>query len=380
MSDLIPLLQKLVRINSVNPDIAADGAGEAEIAAFIAEWGKQNGLDLIVQDAAPNRPNVILIARGTGGGKSLMFNGHADTVGVAEMDDPFNPLIEDGKLYGRGSYDMKASLAACMISLLNAKSMNLRGDVMLSAVIDEEYASLGTAAIIEEWENWKADAVIVTEPTELEISIAHKGFVWLEVETFGVSAHGSRPHLGVDAITKMGKVLTRVDALDQHLRANPRHDLLLSGSLHASIISGGEAISMYPAYSKLILERRTLPDEPPELVQEQIQDILNELAANDSDFKAQVKTTMARGAFNVHPQESIVQIVQKQAQSVLGGDVPLVGSTFWMDAALFSEHGIPTLAFGPLGAGAHAKVEWIDLQSVEQCVDIYSETAREFCS
>lgn len=379
MNDITQLLADMVRINSINPDLNPDGAGEGQLAQFIADWGRQNGLEVIVQDVIPNRPNVILIARGSGGGKSLMLNAHTDIVGVSEMDDPFNPIIENGRMYGRGSYDMKSGMAACMMTLKQAKGMNLSGDVMLSAVIDEEYASLGTQAIINEWERWAADAVIVTEPTELEISVAHKGFVWLDIEVFGKSAHGSRPHLGIDAIAKMGKVLVKIDELDQHLRANPTHDLLKSGSLHASLISGGEAVSMYPAYCKLVIERRTIPGETPDIVQAQIQSILDDIASTDPDFKASVTVTLSQSFFSVDRSESIVQLLQAKAQEILGHDVPLIGTTFWMDAALFSQHGIPTVVLGPLGEGAHAKIEWVDLESVQHCVDIYTAVVKAFC-
>lgn len=380
MDTLTTLLQDLVKINSINPDLVTNGAGEGAHATYIAEWGRHEGFEVIVQNVAENRPNVILIARGTGGGKSLMFNAHTDTVGVADMDDPFKPVLRDGRVYGRGAYDMKGSLVACMQALKNAQKMSLKGDVILTAVVDEEYASIGTKGIINEWDQWSADAVIVTEPTELEISIAHKGFVWLEIETFGKAAHGSRPYLGVDAIAKMGKILVRLEELDLHLRANPTHDLLQSGSLHASTIQGGEELSMYPAYCKLMVERRTIPGETPEFVQAQIQSILDELAQADSSFSASVKTIFEGKPFGVNRDEPIVEILHKNASHILQRDVPLVGSTFWMDAALLSAQGIPTVVLGPLGEGAHAKVEWVDLQSVAQCVDIYTACIRDFCT
>jgi acetylornithine deacetylase len=379
MSELINLLSDLVKIDSVNPDLVPNGAGEAEIAQYIADWGTQNDLEVIVQDVIEGRTNVILIARGSGNGKSLMLNAHTDTVGVSEMDTPFTPVIQDGQLYGRGAYDMKSGLAACMIALKQAKDMNLSGDVILSAVVDEEYASIGTQAIIKEWERWLADAVIITEPTELDISITHKGFVWLDVEVFGKAAHGSRPHLGIDAIAKMGKVLVKIDELDQTLRANPTHDLLHSGSLHASTITGGEDISMYPAYCKLIIERRTIPNETPETVQSEIQAILDEISKTDPDFTASVNITLSRSPFGVDVNEPIVQLLRQKAQDTLKRDVSLIGTTFWMDAALFSEHSIPTAVLGPHGEGAHAKVEWVDLESVQQCVDIYMAVIGEFC-
>lgn len=379
MSELNTLLGDLVKINSINPDLSPGGAGEGDLAQFIADWGSANGLEVIIQDVAENRPNVILIARGTGGGKSLMLNAHTDTVGVSEMNDPFNPIIEGGRMYGRGAYDMKSGLAACMIALKQAKDMPLSGDVYLSAVIDEEYASLGTKAIVNEWERWSADAVIITEPTELDICIAHKGFVWLEVEVFGKSAHGSRPHLGIDAIAKMGKVLVGIDELDQSLRANPTHPLLESGSLHASIISGGENISMYPAYCKLVIERRTIPGETPEIVQAEIQAILDNIAESDPQFNATVNVTLAQGYFGIEPDEPIVSLLHEKTSNLLQREIPFIGVTFWMDSALFAGKGIPTVILGPHGTGAHAKIEWVDLESVQQCVDIYTAVIADFC-
>ncbi len=380
MSELNQLLADLIKIDSINPDLSSNGAGETQIAQFIADWGKQQDLEVIIQEVVAGRPNVILIARGSGSGKSLMLNAHSDTVGVSEMDNPFEPTIENGRMYGRGSYDMKSGLASCMLAVKQAKNMNLSGDVILTAVVDEEYASVGTQAIIKEWERWQADAVIVTEPTELDISIAHKGFVWLEVEVFGKSAHGSRPHLGIDAITKMGKVLVKIDQLDQALRANPTHALLKSGSLHASTITGGEDISMYPAYCKLMIERRTIPGETPESVQAEIQAILDEIKQSDPDFKAQVKTTLSRSPFGIDPNHPIVQLLQNKAKAVLPRDVQFIGTTFWMDAALLAEHGIPTVVLGAHGDGAHAKVEWVDLASVQHCLDIYTALIADFCS
>jgi acetylornithine deacetylase len=308
-----------------------------------------------------------------------MLNAHIDTVGVSEMDAPFTPHVENGLMYGRGSYDMKSGLAACMMALKQAQALSLSGDVILSAVADEEYASIGTQAIIADWDRWAADAVIVTEPTELEISIAHKGFVWLEVDVIGKSAHGSRPHLGVDAIVKMGKVLTQIDALDQSLRANPTHNLLHSGSLHASTIQGGEDISMYPAHCKLIVERRTIPGESAEFVQAEIQTILDDISAEDDTFDATVKLMLSRHSFGVSPDEPIVQLLHQKASDILAHDVPLIGTTFWMDAAFFSAHGVPTVVLGPHGDGAHAKTEWVDLASVQQCVDIYTAVIEDFC-
>ena len=249
----------------------------------------------------------------------------------------------------------------------------------VSAVADEEYASIGTDALVKEWSRWPADAVIVTEPTEMEICIAHKGFVWLDVETQGVAAHGSRPHLGIDAITKMGQVLVKLDELDRDLRHNPKHPYLKSGSLHASVINGGQGWSAYPAHCHLQVERRTLPDESPQTVRDEIKNILDQIAANDPQFQGSVTLNLYRAPFEVDANEPIVQTLQAATAEVLGEAAPLAGNTFWMDAAIFSEAGIPTVVFGPHGDGAHAEVEWVDLQTVAQCVDVYTHVIEEFC-
>ncbi len=379
MTELTNLLSDLVAINSVNPDLVQGGAGESDIADFIAAWGRENNLEVHVQEAAPMRPNVILIARGGGGGKSLMLNAHTDTVGVSDMDAPFQPLIRDGRLYGRGAYDMKSGLAASMLAVKAAQGMALSGDVMLSAVVDEEYGSIGTEALVAQWERWQCDAALIAEPTELDISIAHRGFVWVDIETVGIAAHGSRPHLGVDAIAKMGKVLVALDAHDRAMRANRTHALLGSGSLHASLIRGGEEISMYPAHCQLQVERRTIPGETLESVEAETQGILDEIATADPDFNARVRATFARSPYHIEPTHPLVQQLKRIAEARLGRAVSLIGSSWWMDSALFGEAGIPTVVLGPAGAGAHAIEEWVDLASVERCRDIYIDLIADFC-
>ena len=379
-TDLIALLADLVRIDSINPDLIPGANGEARIATFIAEWANRAGLQVIVQDAAPGRPNVILIARGSGGGKSLMLNGHMDTVGLADMADPFGARVEGNKLYGRGAYDMKAGLAASLIAAKRARSLNLRGDVIVTAVADEEMASIGTQAIIRELQRWRPDAVIVTEPTEMEIAVAHKGFVWFEIETMGVAAHGSRPHLGVDAIAKMGKVLVELEQHDLALRANPTHPHLGSGSVHASLIQGGQEMSTYPAACKLQLERRTIPGESPDLAQAQLKSLLEHCAGVDGAFKARLTRGLVRDPFEVNEDAPIVQLCRQHLTQVMGHPAKVGGVSFWSDAALFSAAGLPTVLLGPQGFGAHGKVEWIDLDSVGQCADALAAVAQAFCS
>jgi acetylornithine deacetylase len=377
MDELTQLLSDLVAIDSTNPSLVPGGAGEGEMARFIAEWLQKAGLEVELVETAPGRPNVVGIARGAGGGKSLILNGHMDTVGTGEMKRAHTPTEKDGRLYGRGAYDMKGGLAACMVAAAEARKHGLRGDVIVQAVVDEEYASIGTQALAPRFE---ANGAIVAEFTELKVILAHKGFVWLEVETKGTAAHGSRPDLGVDAIVKMGRVLAAIEQLDNTLRMKPVHPLLWSGSVHASLIKGGRELSSYPDQCVLSVERRTIPGESPRSVKTELSDILHKLEKADPSFKAVVRRGLDRSPLETSEAAAIVVATREAATQVLGRQPQIAGVPFWTDAALLSAQGIPSLLFGPAGAGAHAAEEWVDLESAHQCAEVYARTAIEFCA
>ncbi len=377
MDQLTQLLSDLVAINSINPDLVPGSPGETEIARYIAGWLERAGLEVQLIDAAPGRPNVVGIARGTGGGKTLVLNGHMDTVGTAGMSSAHDPVVKEGRLYGRGAYDMKSGLAACIYAAAEARKRGLRGDLIIEAVADEEYASIGTQALAS---RFRAEAAIVAEFTELQLVLAHKGFVWLEVETEGKAAHGSRPDLGVDAIAKMGGVLLEVEKLDQRLRAHPTHPLLGSGSIHASLIQGGRELSSYPDRCVLSVERRTIPGETPERAEGELLRIIGDLRHSDAAFEAVVRRGLDRSPLETDENTPVAQAVQAAAGKVLGHAAPIAGVPFWTDAALLSQAGIPSLLFGPSGAGAHAVEEWVDIESVRQCAKVYLETALAICN
>ncbi|HLO31980.1 MAG TPA: ArgE/DapE family deacylase [Anaerolineales bacterium] len=376
MEELEQLLSDLVSINSINPDLVPGSPGESEIAHYIARWLERAGLEVQLVESVAGRPNVIGIAHGTGGGKTLLLNGHMDTVGVAGMPDAHQPVIKDGRLYGRGAYDMKGGVAACMLAIAAARKQHLRGDVVFTGVIDEEYASLGTLDLAR---RFQADAAIVAEFTELQLILAHRGFVWLEVETIGKAAHGSRPDLGVDAIVKMGKVLSGLELLDQKLRSNPTHPLLGSGSLHASLIQGGQELSSYPERCLLSAERRTLPGETPGAVEAEFLEMIREIQRSDPALQAVVRRGIDRSPLETPEDADIVKAIQAASGKVLNHAPQIAGVQFWTDAAILSAAGIPSILFGPSGRGAHAVEEWVDLSSVKACADIYLETAINFC-
>jgi acetylornithine deacetylase len=376
MEPLASLLSSLVEIDSVNPSLVPGAAGELEIARFVAQWFDARGIQAELDEAAPARPSVIARVPGKGGGRSLLLNAHLDTVGVAGMAEPFRPRIRDGRLYGRGSYDMKSSLAACMMALEEARAVHLSGDVIVAAVADEEHASLGVQSVLK---RVSADAAIVTEPTSLQVCIAHKGFSWHEITTTGRAAHGSRPDLGIDAISHMGRVLNRLEGLQVELRKRDPHPLLGHGSLHASLVAGGQELSSYPAACTLQLERRTLPGEDIAAIERELGAILTRLETEDPQFQARKRTILVRPAFGVAENAAIVQTLRAQAKQVLGQAPAVVGQPFWMDAAFFTAAGIPTVVFGPHGAGAHSTEEWVDLDSVDACRRVLVSTIRAFC-
>jgi acetylornithine deacetylase len=364
------LVGSLVAIDSVNPELVPGGAGEAEIARFVAGWLRDAGLDVELDEAAPGRPSVIAVASGTGGGRSLMLNAHLDTVGVEGMERPFEPVVRDRRLYGRGAYDMKAGLAACMLAAARLCSEGLAGDLVVAAVADEEYASVGVQSVLK---RRRTDAAIVTEPTALRVCIAHKGFVWAELETRGQAAHGSRPAEGVDAITSMAPALTRLAELQSALDSAPGNELVGPGSVHASLVEGGQELSSYPARCVLSLERRTIPGETAEDVRRECEALVEGIE------DAEARLGLVRDPFSVDPGADVVQAVARAAEAVTGRPAELYGETYWMDAALMQASGVPTVVFGPGGEGAHAVEEWVDLDSVEACADGLILAARELC-
>ncbi len=377
LDEVTQLTCDLVAIESVNPDLVKHGAGEKAIAEFVAGWLRKEGLTVETIERVPGRPSVVGILHGKGGGRSLMLNAHVDTVGAGGMVDAFKPFVDEGRIHGRGAYDMKGSLAAIMLAAKHARSLDLAGDLIITAVADEEVASTGTSAVLE---RFTADAAIVTEPTELRLCTAHKGFVWLEVEVRGVAAHGSRADLGVDAIAHMGPVLTGLTQLGERLRGGRRHRLLGTGSVHASLVDGGQEMSTYPARCVCRIERRTIPGEDGATALRELEDIVERARSGMPALDALVRVTLARDPSDVAMDSPIAAAVAESASEVLGARPEVVGVAYWMDMALTNAAGIPTVAFGPAGHGEHADVEWVDAASLESCVRTYLATAARVCA
>lgn len=375
---LLDNLQKLIRIESVNPSLVANGQGEAEIAKYIGEYLSEIGLEVRYQETAPGRLNVIGILKGNGSGKSLMLNGHTDTVSINGMSiNPFDPHYTDGRVYGRGSLDMKAGVAAAIAAAkaVAESGLQLKGDVILTFVADEEYASIGTEAVVREY---TADAAIVCEPSALGLGIAHKGFAWITIDILGKAAHGSRPDQGIDAIVKAGKVLVAIEALGNKL-SGKKHELLGSPSVHASLINGGTELSTYPDLCQIQIERRTIPGEDKNTVIAEMQEILDGIAEQDPQFKADFKVFFYRPHFEVAETEPIAKSVARAFKQVVSTEPQLTGFSGWLDSSILAEAGIPTVIFGPAGEGLHANKEYVEFESVVITAEVLAETIVEYC-
>jgi acetylornithine deacetylase len=375
--DPVDLLEKLVAIESVNPDLVPGAVGESRIVDYCDNWLRAHGLEVDRLESRSGRPSVVGIARGSGGGRSLMLNGHVDTVTLAGYKgDPLAPERRDGRLYGRGSFDMKCGVAAAMVTAARVKEMHLAGDVIVACVADEEHSSWGTEEVLR---HFTADGGIVTEPTLLDVTVAHKGFVWFDVVIHGVAAHGSQPALGVDAIVHAGYFLVEVDRLGQRLLAGPAHPVLETGSIHASIISGGEELSSYPASCRISIERRTVPGETGDSTEAELREILQQLESQIAGFRWSIERGLERNTLEVDPASPLLALLMDQAGVRLGSRPTQRGEAFWTDAALMHAAGIDCFLFGPSGEGAHAAVEWADTGSVYAVTDILIATAREYC-
>jgi acetylornithine deacetylase len=373
----IDLLRELIAIDSVNPSLAPGGGGEKEIANAIAMKLRGGGLDVEIQEVTPGRSNVIGILEGRKQGRSLMFCGHMDTVGVTGMDAPFDPVQKDGRVYGRGSQDMKGGLASMIAAALHiAKNGGLAaGRLLVAAVVDEEYASIGADALVT---TWKADAAVVGEPTDMKIAVGHKGFEWVEITTEGVAAHGSRPKDGRDAIMRMARVLARLEKLDRDIQSQQPHPVHGTGSLHASIISGGRELSTYPDRCTLQMERRTIAGEPDRCAVAEVEKILHDLSREDPEFKASAKFLFSRPPYLTPADHDLPRMIES-AVARHGVKPVRGGMTFWTDAAVLGEAGIPSVVFGPGGAGLHSTREYVLEEDVLTCRDTMIELAREFC-
>jgi acetylornithine deacetylase len=378
--DAVGLARALIRIDSRNPSLVPGAPGEDAIARFLARALDSWGLTVELQEVRPGRPNVVARVGTRDRGRSLMFNGHLDVVGVDGMiHPPFDGDERDGRIFGRGSSDMKAGVAAmCAAAARAAAGGGLQGEIIVTAVVDEEFESLGTRALIAR--GVRADAGIVTEPTRLAIMPAHKGFVWLDVLLRGRAAHGSRWDIGVDAIRHAGLLLAELDRIDSEVLPARGHPLLGRPSVHASVIEGGAGMSTYPERCLLRLERRTIPGERVGDVVAEIEAACGRVRDRRPTFAAEVAVGVSQSPSDVAVGAPVVRALDA-ALRARGEAVRVEGMSAWTDAAILNDAGIPAVCFGPGDITlAHAAEEYVIIDEIERATAVLTGLARQWCA
>lgn len=375
------LLKALVATDSRNPDLVPGAPGEGVLARLLSDILTSWGMLVELQEASPGRPNVIARAGksgAVGSGRSLMFNGHIDVVAVDGMSHaPFDALVNGGKLYGRGASDMKAGVATMCAAAYRAQARGLAGELIVAAVVDEEYKSAGTKALVDA--GLRTDAAIVTEPTGLTIMPAHRGFTWVTVDCRGRAAHGSRYDLGVDAILHASLVMTALADFEREELTQHTHPLLGHASMHAGTISGGLGWSTYPESCRLEIERRTLPGESGEHVLREIQGVCEGVRQREPKLNATVQHVFSQLPSDVPVDAPICRALGKALEGN-NESVRVAGMSAWTDAALLNAAGISAICFGPGDMTlAHANSEWVELAEVDRACDVLTDLALAWC-
>jgi acetylornithine deacetylase len=367
---IISLLSRLVQINSVNSTLSK-GPGEQELANHVRHYLQQLDLPAEIQTVAPGRSNVVAVIPGSDRDRSLLLNSHLDTVGVENMPDPFTLKREDDKLFGRGTYDMKGSIAVMLMLAGYFVERRPPLDILLSFVADEEDKSVGMEYLVD---RWLADitpppmGALFLEPTEEQIGVSHKGFNWYELEVIGKAAHGSRPEEGIDAILPLRAALSEIARIQDELLERDPDPLLGHAGLHSSIIEGGTELSVIPVRSRLQWERRTLPGESQTELDLELERMVQAVKKHPGGHEVKARKFFVRRPHREASDARILKLLQKASPQS-----SLVGLSFWADSALAAQAGIPSVLFGPAGHGAHAVDEWVSLKSLVRVYEVVKE-------
>ena len=376
---VIELLSAMVQIESVTPTLIPTGAGEAKVAAHIARWLAKTGADVEIVEVAPGRPNVLARLRGSGGGPVLCLNAHSDTVGYAGWpDEALLPRVDGDRMYGLGAADDKGGCAAAMLALaaVAESGAQLRGDLLVACVADEEGRSLGTEQLVKQG---GIDAAIVIEPQPThELVVEHQGFGWIDVVTHGVAAHGCEPDVGVDAIAHLAAVITRLHRLDREVFQ--QHPSLMNGRtvFHTGTITGGTDYATYPNIAKVGIEIGTQPGESLSDRVAEIEAIFADVARTEKGFSGNVIVRLEREPFVAQGHEQLQDVVVKAMTAVLGSEPAITGMNGWTDAALLQAAGIPTLLLGATGGNYHSAGEWASISELVRLTEILEQTALAY--
>jgi acetylornithine deacetylase/succinyl-diaminopimelate desuccinylase family protein len=370
-SPVLALLADLVRINSVNPAYEG-GQSEAGVVSYLEEYFRRNSIETWQQEALPGRLNLIARLPGRDNSRRLIFEAHADTVYAGGMEiAPFEPLISEGRLYGRGSCDTKAGLAAMAYAAVSLKRDGvLPGcEVWVVAAADEEHSFHGVRRLLQGLE---ATAAVVSEPTQMNVAAASKGVLRWRIECRGKAAHSAKPHLGVNAIANMARVILALEKDNERLQATS-HPLLGAATLNVGIIQGGRQVNVVPDLCAIDLDRRLLPGEAIRDVLKHYRDLL------DPQLGAHFQPPMLEDeAFETPRDAAIVKYALRVSQDS-GMNPESIGVPFGTDASKFSRAGIPSIICGPGSIDqAHGSIEYVECAQVEQAAEFYRKLMIAF--
>lgn len=364
----IRLLADLVAIPSMNPmgrDRHGAAYSEESVAAYVEEYLRRHSIDVKKYDVAPHRPNVIGWID-TGARATILLEAHLDTVHAENMTiDPFNPTVSNGKLYGRGACDTKASLAAFLHAAVSLaeKRKTLRYNLVVGAVSDEEYGFTGARRAVEN--GLKADFGIAGEPTQLHIVRAHKGVLRWRIVTRGTAAHSAYPDRGDNAIYTMGYILTRLDQYGLELMAGKAHEELGPPTISVGVIEGGQAVNIVPDQCTIEIDRRTLPGETQHGILQSVRNVLREVPCWEFE-----PPHVSLEGMEVAPDNPFVRALAAATEQVTG-KVVIETAHYATDAGVYNSSGIPTIVFGPGNiAQAHTGNEFVEVADVIRCEEI----------
>jgi acetylornithine deacetylase/succinyl-diaminopimelate desuccinylase family protein len=376
---LFATVADLVSINSVNPAYPG-GPGEGALADYVGEYCRHYSLPYELQPVFEGRPNVIARLEGEPGGPTLILEAHMDTASELGMNHkPFQPVRDGNRLYGRGSCDTKAGLAAMMHAMRILKQAGIRphASVILVAAVDEEHSFRGVVKFVEK--GIKAEGAIVAEPTDMETVVASKGCLRWRIRTRGRAAHSSKPQIGINAISKMMKIMAAMDETFPEPFAGRRHPLVGSPTVNVGIISGGRQVNQVPDWCTIDIDRRLIPGETKAAVWKEFESLIADLRARDPELEVEMEAPMLED----YPLETvasarIVQVIAKVSQE-LTGQHHAVGVPYGSDASKLAQAGTPSVILGPGNIDqAHAADEWVELDQVSLAAEVYARTILEF--
>ncbi len=375
---LVAFTQALIRCQSWNPP-----GDETGVAALVAQQLEGFGLEVEIDPLGPSRHNVTGRLRGGGAGQGgLLLAGHLDTVPPGDgpwSHDPLGGRLEDGRIYGRGAADMKGGLAAMVFAAgaLARSGLELPGNLLVAGTVGEEVDCRGAQALLEKGWLEGVGAIAIPEPTGVELCIAHKGALWLRVETQGRAAHGARPDLGVNAILRMADVIRDMVAVEWDA---PPHPLLGRPTLNVATILGGTKTNMVPDRCELTVDIRTLPQQSHGSVLAQLEGILRNLGSADGEAPAVLEVLNDRAGLSTPADHPFVETAQKVGRALWGRRMMVRGAPYYTDGSVLGPGtGLPVILLGPGEVGqAHQTDEWVSTEALSQAARFYAALAAHW--